>query len=69
MFQVGDKVTRKGSKVWEIATVAKAGDVFDSQLAILGPGGPDAIVYQLKDPATGKVAKNVRWSESDLTAV
>lgn len=65
-MKVGDRVTRNGSKVWEIAEVSTAGQALSSPLAIAAMGGTDAPVYRLKDATTGKVQRNVWWTASDL---
>lgn len=69
MFKVGDKVTRKGTIVWEVAEVSTAREVFSSELAILGAGGPDTVLYRLRNTATGKVNRNVWWNASELKAI
>lgn len=68
-MRVGDKVTRKGSKVWEIAEISTAGQVFESPLAVAAHGGPEAQLARLKDPTTGKIQRNVWWVASELTAI
>lgn len=72
MFKVGDKVTRKGAKVWEIAKVETAKETnlsLNDEMIVKLYGSLDAPVYTLKNIETGKVSRNVQWEAKDLTAV
>jgi hypothetical protein len=67
-MKVGDKVTRSGSKIWEIAETATAGQIFTG-LSVTVMGGPEAEIYRLKDATTGKIQRNLWWTAEDLKLV